>query len=156
MDSFINLGRYGTSESHEIGSEDNSYDIYLPSGIPGCLFPFASAAICDNRKDGVFDRQTNKEYWCVECGCIYCTKVVCWNVRVYKCDEHNYLTTEQDYTVVISIADLFAVSLPKSIKGVAGMEALTGVILTKRSEIRLHEKRRMYMLKTVEGRNEVQ
>jgi hypothetical protein len=59
-------------------------------------------------------------------------------------------------TMVISIVDLFAVSLAKSIKDVAGMEALAGVMLTKRSEIRLHEKRRMYMLKTVEGRNEVQ
>lgn len=57
---------------------------------------------------------------------------------------------------MISIADLFAVSLPKSIKGVAGMEeALTGVMLTKRSELRLHEKRRMYMLKTVESNENV-
>jgi len=52
---------------------------------------------------------------------------------------------------------LFAVSLPKSTKCVAGMEeASTSVVLTKRSELRLHEKRQMYMLKTVEGRNEVQ
>ena len=68
---------------------------------------------------------------------------------MYKRDEHNTRTTERDYQKL-------TVSLLKSIKDVTGMEVLTSVILTKRSEIRLHEKRRMSMLKTVEGRNEVQ
>jgi hypothetical protein len=58
-------------------------------------------------------------------------------------------------TIVISIAWLVAVSLPKPMKGVAGMaEALTGVMLSKRPELRLQEKRGMYMLKTVEGRKD--
>ena len=68
---------------------------------------------------------------------------------MYKRDEHNTRTTERDYQKL-------TVSLLKSIKDVTGMEVLTSVILTKRSELRLHEKRRMSMLKTVEGRNEVQ
>jgi hypothetical protein len=44
-----------------------------------------------------------------------CTKVVRWNVRVYKRDEHS----DKDKTLVISVAYLFGVSLPKLVKDVA-------------------------------------